>query len=659
MHWNRIVSTLLIAPLLSWAVNGAVTSLLVGFLFCSVLSALPSYAVPRSMGTGRSARRSQRGGRAALHFLHGLAVALLLAAPHEAAAQSISWQGFDGSSVPVNGDGDQYPNNYPGIGTATVSLDPVDAVSGKSVRLDVTSAHSMGNLTRTTTRARRASPRVRAHSREYIEPGQMWPFNTINRLRFWIQRPTTAYGVDPGGNFYNFQVGTYVKEVTHSAADAYDWSHSDEFGGNHYYHLIGLPNFGPGTWTQVILNMHPDHRRGDDGGLEHGVVQYPTATDGENGGDDPPNTYNYFDTLTRLYLDEESAPATGTYRLDEFEFYRETAVENDYQVYSITSTYVPQTNRLVITWKRPKPEDTILHEVRYSFTDIHASGWPAATPAPNGVITPPHDGAYNGMFYDTTALPLSGHSLVYIAVKPQNSDLFTQVAVPLTGILPPTPTPTRTATPTPTQTPTPTPSVTPTRTPTPTPTATATPAPSATPTPTPTPTSTPTPTATATPTPSATPTRTPTPTATPTRTPTPSATPTSTPTPTATATPRPTATPTPTPTAKPKKRLHVTIRLSYTTATLSQVSGRSIITCTVKDDAGRPVVSQTVSVEKAAAVEGSYTTWVSKKTNVKGQGLYPYAQPKNNWYVRCSAAGNVSATKLIVGSASASAARKR
>ena len=169
----------------------------------------------------------------------------------------------------------------------------------------------------------------------------MWPFNTINRLRFWIQRPTTAYGVDPGGNFYNFQVGTYVKEVTHSAADAYDWSHSDEFGGNHYYHLIGLPNFGPGTWTQVILNMHPDHRRGDDGGLEHGVVQYPTATDGENGGDDPPNTYNYFDTLTRLYLDEESAPATGTYRLDEFEFYRETAVENDYQVYSITSTYVP------------------------------------------------------------------------------------------------------------------------------------------------------------------------------------------------------------------------------------------------------------------------------------------------------------------------------
>ena len=131
--------------------------------------------------------------------------------------------------------------------------------------------------------------------------------------------------------------------------------------------------------------------------------------------------------------------------------------------------------------------------------------------------------------------------------------------------------------------------------------------------------------------------------------------PTPTPSPTPTSTPRPTATPMPTPTPKSKKRLHVTISLSSTTATLSQVSGRSIITCTVKDDAGRPVVSQTVSVEKAAAVEGPYTTWVSKKTNVKGQGLYPYAQAKNNWYMRCSTAGYVSVSKMIKGYAATAA----
>ena len=35
------------------------------------------------------------------------------------------------------------------------------------------------------------------------------------------------------------------------------------------------------------------------------------------------------------------------------------------------------------------------------------------------------------MVYDTTALPLAGHSVVYIAIKPQNSNLFSQIAVRL------------------------------------------------------------------------------------------------------------------------------------------------------------------------------------------------------------------------------------
>jgi len=76
-------------------------------------------------------------------------------------------------------------------------------------------------------------------------------------------------------------------------------------------------------------------------------------------------------------------------------------------------------------------EDGVLDEVRYSFTDIHASGWSSATATPNGVVAPPGSGGYNGMVYDSTALPLAGHSVVYIAIKPQNSTLFTQVAVPL------------------------------------------------------------------------------------------------------------------------------------------------------------------------------------------------------------------------------------
>jgi hypothetical protein len=71
------------------------------------------------------------------------------------------------------------------------------------------------------------------------------------------------------------------------------------------------------------------------------------------------------------------------------------------------------------------------HEVRYAFDDIHRLGWNEAKPAPNGTITPPGLGGYNGMIYDTTDLPLTSWKVVYIAVKPENSTLFSQIAMPL------------------------------------------------------------------------------------------------------------------------------------------------------------------------------------------------------------------------------------
>ena len=89
-------------------------------------------------------------------------------------------------------------------------------------------------------------------------------------------------------------------------------------------------------------------------------------------------------------------------------------------------------------------------------------------------------------------------------------------------------------------------------------------------------------------------------------------------------------------------------RLSVT-AKLLQMSGHSIIACIVKDRSGNPVASQTVAVQKSSTTTGPFANWMSKKTGVKGQALYPYAQPRNTWYVRCSAAGSVSATKTIPG----------
>ena len=76
---------------------------------------------------------------------------------------------------------------------------------------------------------------------------------------------------------------------------------------------------------------------------------------------------------------------------------------------------------------------------------------------------------------------------------------------------------------------------------------------------------------------------------------------------------------TPTPTATP--RLLVT-------AKLTQVSGHSIIACTVKNSSGKAVRSQIVSVQKAAAVTGPFANWMSKKTAVNGQALLPYAHQR-------------------------------
>jgi hypothetical protein len=314
-------------------------------------------------------------------------------------------QDFNGGSVPVNRAGETYPSQYRGSGTAGVRLDPGDAVKGNSLRFDVTSGGFYAQFNP-------YGQSDRGFARDYSTAAARWRFNTYNRLSLWVQRPATSSALRTNGS-QNVQVGTFVKRV----ADA-DRS-SDEAGGGHYYHLLNLPNSG--CWSRVILNMHPDHQRGNSGGVDPGVLAHPTGE----------TRYNYFDALTRFYIDDSSSTRAGTYRIDEVRFYQETARENDAQVFSMTGTYDPVRGRLIVTWNRPKDENDTKHEVRYSFTDVHRTGWQAATPAPRGLITPPGWQGYNGMVYDTTALPLAGHPVVYIAVKPQNSDLFSQIAVPL------------------------------------------------------------------------------------------------------------------------------------------------------------------------------------------------------------------------------------
>lgn len=250
---------------------------------------------------------------------------------------------------------------------------------------------------------------LRYFARDFAPTPSAWAFNTYNRLGFWVKNPTNGAPMQTGGRA-SLQVGTYVKRVAN--ADKY----SDETGGGHYYHHVNLPNTG--TWTKVILNAHPHHKRSASGSEDQRNLPHPTGE----------LNYNYFDALTRFYVNETgNASSTANYVFDEFRFYEESAPENDDQIYSIAATFVPDQNRYILTWSRHKDQNYVKHEVRYSTQNIHGIGWSAATPAPSGIISPPGYQGYNGMVYNTTAIPAA--SVIYFAIKPENSSIFSQISL--------------------------------------------------------------------------------------------------------------------------------------------------------------------------------------------------------------------------------------
>jgi hypothetical protein len=247
-----------------------------------------------------------------------------------------------------------------------------------------------------------------------------WQMGKVNRMRFWI-KVSPNVTAESGGD-HNFEFGTYLRKLSAG-------QNSAESDNHHHYHKF---NFAyTGEWEQVIVDTHPDHIRGANGDTEHPDLLYP-YNDG--------NTY--FDLMTRFYLDFPYMSSVST-SMDGFELYQETNAENVDQVRSIHAVYVPTTNQVRVGWMRRKDQSSVKHEVRYAFSDIFSSGWSNATPAPDGIITPPSSGGYNGMSWSTYSLNLSGQSLLYVAIKPQNSSLFRQIVIPLspgavTALSPPT-----------------------------------------------------------------------------------------------------------------------------------------------------------------------------------------------------------------------------
>jgi hypothetical protein len=246
-------------------------------------------------------------------------------------------------------------------------------------------------------------------------PNQDWTFNKYNRLKFWVKLPPGIKKARRGKQ--NTTFGTYFRKRNGNVTSA-------EAGGNHAYHFYDLESSG--EWHQIIVDTHPNHLRGVTGSREHGNMEFPTKE----------ADFNYFDILTRFYFDmENNLPHyPAEFYFDNFEFYRAPTDENIKQVYSLHGVYVKSSNKVMIGWMRDKNENKITHEVRYAFHDIHTIGWDLALKAPGGFVKPSGWGGHNGMEYTTNKIIMQNQQILYLAIKPENSDKFRQIEIPLNNL---------------------------------------------------------------------------------------------------------------------------------------------------------------------------------------------------------------------------------
>ncbi|MDB5046946.1 MAG: hypothetical protein JWO30_17 [Fibrobacteres bacterium] len=324
-----------------------------------------------------------------------------------ASAQSMPYLDF--TTAKKSNDGLPYPSQYTGEGgQAGYSLVSGDRITGSALQMNMTSGHlytqfNPYNLNGT-----------RGFARQYVSAPASWQFNTYNRMEFWFKVPANGTPAPTDGN-QTYQLGTYVKRVAN--ADMY----SDETGGTHYYHHFNAPNNN--HWTKVVMNNHPNHQRGGSGSTEWGVLNHPTGE----------ANYNYFDALTRWYINDpygRTASFPMAYKLDDVRFYRETRNEND-SLYTISASYEPATHKTFISVNMWKRNVFPIHEFRFSRNDILTNGWASATQCPNGRITPPGDGGYNTVVYQSSGMTFNVGETIYFAVKPDNSSRMIQISLPI------------------------------------------------------------------------------------------------------------------------------------------------------------------------------------------------------------------------------------
>ncbi len=249
---------------------------------------------------------------------------------------------------------------------------------------------------------------------DWVQPPSAWQVDTFNRMRFYMKIAPGVTRLTNGSPSIAF--GTYVREQNGDPLN-------QEAGGGHYYHFATASYSG--RWHKFIIDWHPTARRGDSGWIDRGAVQYPTNTGAG---------WNYFDALTRWYVDINSTPPDpypAHFYFDKFELYQDTRNEDIDYVYSVNGVYNPATNLLSVGWNRYKPNQAD-HEVRYAFDSIHDIGWANATVAPGSPVTPPGVSGYNMMNYDTDQINMGSKQTIYVGIKDVSMGGFREISLDLT-----------------------------------------------------------------------------------------------------------------------------------------------------------------------------------------------------------------------------------
>lgn len=237
---------------------------------------------------------------------------------------------------------------------------------------------------------------VRAH----IESGA-WDSN-INRMVF-LMRSTISSGYDTGGS-NNMNVGTYVKPLNNLSPGAEGTSPQN---GHHYYHGYTTP-VTANKWMKVYVTNRNQHERGD-----------PGSADG-------PLVANYFDTMTRFYLQYwgyyPSNPAS-TMELSPIWLYTETG-EPDNDISSETIQY--NGSKYQVTWAGRKNVD-VTYEIRYRLDGVSLKSAGFASGINGGTVTNPGND-YTGVYWELVA-PESVNG-IYVGIRVQGASQFAEFYLP-------------------------------------------------------------------------------------------------------------------------------------------------------------------------------------------------------------------------------------